>query len=291
MIWSGGSIFHSQAPFYTPRRFSFLASRMGVTPSGAIGVSLGPYKTVIAEKAVHENLRQLNFLSLRDKKSYDEACSINLPYRPVLAADLAMLLPKIVPNFKPSKSERQILGITVCHYERYAKKDIANEGHRETILLDTLVKMVQSGFKGVFRFFVFNSNQINGDQAVTMAFCDKLKDVGAKVELISYSINPINIWLKVAECTAVISTRLHGAIFAAAANVPCCIVEYHRKCSDFISDTAVAEKWKIGDVNCSSEMLSEKLQDLLMCSPINFYPRREHLIQLAEKNFTFLLEN
>jgi polysaccharide pyruvyl transferase WcaK-like protein len=290
VVWGGGSIFHSKVPLYTPRHFSFFTSKVGITPTGAIGVSLGPYKTWADQRAVHTYLSHLHFLTLRDKASYEEARSINLPYKPILAADLAMLLPKMVPDFKAANHDCNILGITVCHYERYVNKDKGNETRREKILLDALVNLVQNGYTGTFRFFIFNSNLINGDKVVTMEFYNKLKDRGARVELVSYSINPIAIWIKVAECTAMISTRLHGTIFAAAANVPCCLIEYHRKCTAFITDAGVADKWIIGDVSCTSKVLSEKLLELLTSSHINFYPLREYLIKMAERNFTFLYE-
>lgn len=287
VVWSGGSIFHSKVPFYTPRRLSFLASQSGITPTGAIGVSLGPYKTGADQKAVYGYLGHLQFLALRDIASYEEACSINLPYKPVLAADLAMLLPKIIPEFISVTPQSDILGITICHYETYTNKDRKNETRREKILYEALLHLVRQGFSGVFRFFVFNSNRINGDHDITMEFFNKLKIEGARVELVPYSTDPISIWMKVAECTAMISTRLHGAIFAAAANVPCCLIEYHRKCTDFIVDAGVDEKWKIGDADCSAKVLSHKLGELLTSSGISFYPKRQHLIEMSEKNFTF----
>ena len=287
VVWSGGSIFHSKVPFYTPRCFSFLTSKSGITPTGAIGVSLGPYKTEADQKAVYASLNHLQFLALRDITSYEEACSINLPYKPILAADLAMLLPKIIPDFKSVNSESEILGITICHYETYTNKDRKNETRREKILYEALLNLVQQGFSGVFRFFIFNSNRINGDQEVTMEFFNKLKIEGARVELVPYSTDPISIWMKVAECTAMISTRLHGAIFAAAADVPCCLIEYHRKCTDFIVDAGVDERWKIGDADCSAKVLSNKLFELLTSSEMCFYPKRQHLIEMSEKNFTF----
>lgn len=287
VVWSGGSIFHSKVPFFTSRHFSFFTSQSGITPTGAIGVSLGPYKTKRDQKAVYAYLSQLQFLALRDKASYEEACSINLPYKPIFAADLAMLLPKIIPDFKSVNPESKILGITICHYERYTNINRKNETRREKVLLDALLNLVQDGFSGVFRFFIFNSNRIKGDQDITMEFVNQLNAKGAKVDLVPYSTDPIAIWKKVAECTAMISTRLHGAIFAAAANVPCCLIEYHRKCTDFIVDAGVDEKWIIGDANCSAKFLSNELFGLLSCTTTNFYKRREHLIEMAERNFTF----
>jgi len=161
------------------------------------------------------------------------------------------------------------------------------EERREKLIIDTLVELCKKGFDGIFRLFVFNANSIYGDHNITIELYAKLKECGAIIEIIPYSANPISVWKEVANCTAMLSTRLHGAIFAAAAEVPCCLIEYHRKCTDFVMDIGVNEKWVIGDGDCSPQTLSDKLICLLTSVPNNFYSRREHLISMAEKNFTF----
>lgn len=288
VVWGGGSIFHSAAPRFTSKHFSMLASRLGTTPAGALGVSLGPYPSVEDEKTVRGYLSRLSFLTLRDQASYQEACSMNLPYQPVLAADLALLLPRMMPLPVRPDPEARVLGITICHYERFRGKSRENEARREKTLLDALLQMVQDGFTGTFRFFVFNAHPLKGDRKVTQEFVERLRGRGARVELVPYGPDPIAIWAQVAGCSAMISTRLHGAIYAAAANVPCCLIEYHRKCTDFISDAGVGNKWIIGDADCSSETLSDKLAELLSSAQAEFYSKRSNLIAMAEKNFTSL---
>ncbi len=285
IVMSGGSIFHSKRSFFDPGRLSYLVSKLRIKYVGAIGVSIGPYRSINDQKSVHTYLRRLRFLTLRDKTSYDEACSINLPYKPILAADLAMLLPIMIPKFKSFESDSKVLGISLCHYERYINKEIRNEKRRESVIIDSLLSLIRDGFNGVFRFFIFNSNATYGDQDITHEFLIKLKDKGSRVELVLYSINPVDIWIKVAECTAMVSIRLHGAIYAAAANIPCCLIEYHRKCNDFISDIGVDQKCIVGDACCSSNELADKLSNLLSRSQENFYPKRKKLIEMAELNF------
>ncbi|MEI7824383.1 MAG: polysaccharide pyruvyl transferase family protein [Chlorobiaceae bacterium] len=286
-IMSGGSIFCFKLSVHDPRRISLLASKFGIKPVGAIGVSIGPYESINDQKSVHKYLRELQFLALRDKASYDEPCSLNLPFKPIMAADLAMLLPEMVPESQYIHSENKVLGIIVCHYERYVNGNTKNEKRREDIILCGLLKLIEEGYDGVFRLFVFNSNAYNGDQGITLEFLSKLRNNGAKVELVHYSLTPVAIWKKVAECTAIISIRLHGAIFAAAGNIPCCLIEYHKKCSNFLSDIGVSEKWIIGDACCSSNDLAGKLSDLLKNQQVNYYPKRQQLIEMAKLNFTF----
>ncbi len=285
VVWSGGSIFHSRQPVYAPKHLSSLASRFGITPAGAIGVSLGPYRSLEHQRAVHRSLRDLRFLALRDKVSYEEALSIDLPYRPIFAADLAMLLPRVCPEVEMVNREEQTLGVVVCHYERYAGLDQANEARREKVLLEALLGLHKAGFEGNFRFFVFNGKKISGDKAVTLEFADRLTRAGAQVEIVPYFPDPIKIWKKVAQCTTMISVRLHGAIFAAAANVPICLIEYHPKCTNFLHDIGVQGHWSVGDSDLSSESLLETLRCLLDVHQGDFYLNRTELIDRAENNF------
>jgi polysaccharide pyruvyl transferase WcaK-like protein len=288
VVWSGGSIFHSRQPVYTPKYLSMIASRLGVTAAGAIGVSLGPYRTNEHQRGVHDSLRDLRFLSLRDQASYEEALSIELPYQPVLAADLALLLPKMCPDYASAQRGDKILGVTVCHYERYANCDQENESRREGVLLESLVGLSKAGFDGVFRLFVFNGNKLYGDEALTVKFAEHLKNAGARVEVIKYGPDPMKIWKDITQCSAMVSTRLHGAIFAAAANVPCVLIEYHRKCTDFLRDIGVDGDWQVGDAECSGQSLATKLMALLERRTEEFYPNREILVCLAENNFRFV---
>jgi len=291
VVWSGGSIFHSKENFGSPRTISLLASRAKITPSGAIGVSLGPYKSVKDEKYVHSSLSSLRFLALRDNSSYEEALSLNLPYRPIEAADLAMLLPMVSKHRNPKKRKEKILGVTVCHYERYAGKDVTKEKKRETVLLESLKRLICQGFEVKIRFFVFNGHPHYGDNQITHAFVEKLKTYGAEAEVVQYYPDPLRVWEKVAECSAFVSVRLHGSIYAAAAGVPCISVEYHKKCGDFRRDIGVPGRFSVGDLDCEPLDLTSRLIDLFDVELPAFYPKRDKLIGMAENNFKVALSS
>lgn len=71
---------------------------------GGIGVSVGPFKSVEDEQAIKNYLKSIDFLALRDQTSFDYLSSLDLPYEPVNAFDLAALLPEIY-NFKKKNNE------------------------------------------------------------------------------------------------------------------------------------------------------------------------------------------
>lgn len=257
---------------------------------GAIGVSLGPYKTINDEKYVASTLKRFSFLALRDSRSWLEAKSLDLPYNPILASDLAWLLPKAVQNDKRNCSEKPILGVSICHFEQYRGKQINNEARRENIVLASLKKLIDHGFKGTIRFFVFNGNQHLGDKQLTKFFVDALECTEISIEIIDYLPSPFLFWKVISECTAVISIRLHGYIYSAAANVPSILVEYHKKCTDILDDLEIRDEWRVGDVECTVNELVDKIEQLLLMNYENFYPNRIELIDRSSLNFTGIIE-
>ena len=72
---------------------------------GAIGVSVGPFRSVKDEKETVRYLKEINFLTLRDRRSYDYATSLDLPYKPIEAFDLAALLPEVYHDIDIIKKE------------------------------------------------------------------------------------------------------------------------------------------------------------------------------------------
>jgi polysaccharide pyruvyl transferase WcaK-like protein len=262
-----------------------MASKLGITRVGAIGVSLGPYKTLEDEKFVHKSLKSLEFLALRDNESYQEARSLQLPYKPIQASDLAMLLPKMKSESDFPVPTNPIIGISLCHYERFTNIPVKKEQERENNLLQGLKIFLNDKFRGTIRFLIFNDHGHYGDMEITQYFMNCLKSTNHKIEFFGYSNDPIFMWKKVAECSAFVSTRLHGCIFASAAKVPCISIEYHKKCSNFLDDINIEKKWRIGDMECSPKEFAVNLENLLLCDRKLFYPKRSHLMSLAEQNF------
>ena len=252
-ISAGGSTFHSELKSTDLRTYAKLKKRLFKNSiAGAIGISLGPYSNAKAEESTIAYLKKLNFLSLRDKYSYDLACSYNLPYKPVEAFDLAALLPSIysdIPNRAALEvtNEEKIIGISICNYERYLNGDLEKEKRRNKYFLEVLIPFVKE--KNIkFRFFVFNGNPQYGDLEVTTNLIHQMQMDGLNnFEVIPYLNNVELTWNKIKECDLIISTRLHASIFACFADVPFFLIEYHRKCSDFLNDVGHQSAYRLLD--------------------------------------------
>jgi|SRR5690554_250325 len=251
---------------------------------GAIGVSIGPFTSSKDEKGVIEYLKKLKFLALRDTQSYQYAKSLSLDYNPINAFDLAALLPMCYQDIDSPihTTSSKTIGVSVCNYERYYKGDVINEKRRNDFVKDTLA-LLSKNKNLKFKFLVFNGNEQIGDYKLTSEIASKLPK--EQYEIIPYMHNTIQVWQEIKSCDFIFSTRLHASVFACYANVPFMLIEYHRKCSDFLEDIGYNSKFRVFDgervpqevVNDIEYFLNEKFP-----KPSNI----QETIERAKLNFT-----
>jgi polysaccharide pyruvyl transferase WcaK-like protein len=285
-ISAGGSTFHSELKLHYPEMIALKNNQTSKSKIklGAIGISLGPFKNIKAEKNITNYVKNLDFLTVRDKMSYDIANSMQLPYKPIESFDLAALLPEIY-HYQNVKTNNKTIGISVCNYERYVNGDLKNEARRNEKLIQ-LIKQLNAFEKLNFKFFIINGNPVNGDRELTLRVIHScnLKD---NYEIIDYSRRTQTLWESIAACNVMISTRLHGAIFACFAKTPFILIEYHRKCSDFLNDISYDGEMRIGDAHFDTQKLSSKILDIVNEPALYNSPGKADLmIEKARLNFT-----
>lgn len=288
VIFAGGSVFHKEVAILSYTGLIKQSKRLRLTKLGGIGVSLGPYRTKNAYNTIKAFLSTFSFLVLRDHRSYEEACSMDLPYKPVEGFDLAALLPDL---YGPAKCVEKIndatnpvLGVSVCHYERYVRGEISSEKRREEQIIETL-KMVSKSLRLTIRFLVFNGHTKYGDRELTERIAGTLADY-ADIEIVPYSQDPVTMWHRIGECDAVLATRLHAGIYACFAEVPFLIVEYHRKCVDFLHDIHYPSHWRIGDMEVSVNEVGSILISVLTKQTRPTLLDLDMFRAMARRNFT-----
>jgi polysaccharide pyruvyl transferase WcaK-like protein len=287
---AGGSTFHSslkKTDLRTYAKFKKTAGFKGKT--GAIGISLGPFVTSKAEQNTIEYLKTLDFLALRDNKSYEQALSYDLPYQPVKAFDLAALLPEIY-NFDHSKKELSnefpIIGISVCNYESYINGDLKKELARNQFV-ENLIQQLKKYNNIKFRFFVFNGSPVMGDEKLTNEMIRNLnKDGKLNFEIVPYQVKVQDTFDKIAECNLVISTRLHASIFACYSNTPFFLLEYHRKCTDFLDDVGQAQTYRLSDGNAEAASIVAEIEKIIFNDKVLSPLYVRETIERARLNFT-----
>ncbi|PWH86972.1 polysaccharide pyruvyl transferase family protein [Brumimicrobium oceani] len=254
---------------------------------GGIGVSIGPFKTIEDEKHVEDYLKNIDFLAVRDKASFDYVSSLSLPYKPVNAFDLAALLPNIY-NFSPEfklKNKVKTIGVSVCPHESIqGDLNIKNEIKRNN-KTNELLKSIDETQPVHFKFYIINGHHKIGDYQLTL---ETIKKVNPKsYEIIEYSKDTQNIWKSISNCDFMISTRLHAAVFACFSNTPFMLNEYHRKCTDFLFNIGYNEDYRLYDSEYDTKDKTNKILEIINDQAAYVVPSRiSEMKEQALLNFT-----
>lgn len=288
-VYAGGSTIHGEI---SSNNIRFKAVQKKISGKklkfGAIGVSIGPFKSIKDENAVKSYLRQMDFLAVRDQASFDFVSSLDgLPYKPVNAFDLAALLPEIYQfdGRKPLSIRQKVIGISVCQYESLqSNMDIEKEKKRNAMLIK-LINKIDEKEDIHFKFFVINGNDKIGDLKLTKEIIARSKP--SSYEIYSYNKETKQTWLSIAECDFVISTRLHAAIFACFANTPFMLNEYHRKCGDFLDNIGYNDKLRLYNSDYDIDKIANYVCEII--NDANKYIMPTKIIKMKEQamlNFT-----
>lgn len=287
LISAGGSTIHGELETNNIKRLAVESKKKGSKIMvGGIGVSIGPFKTLIDEKSTIEYLKNIDFLAVRDKTSFDFASSLNLPYETVDAFDLAALLPEIYGiKMQNNLSSKKVIGISVCPYESISNTaNIENEKKRNATVVE-LLKILNREENIHFKFFIINGHAKVGDQKLTKETIEKVSP--DSYEVIPYTRKTQSIWDEIASCDFVISTRLHAAIFACFSNTPFMLNEYHRKCGDFLENIGYEESLRMFDSEYQPKTTAKDIIEILNDKSKYVYPKRiDEMRNLAELNFT-----
>lgn len=291
-ISAGGSTFVNNK-WHQLKRVALCAKKT-VNPSlknGAMGVSIGPFKSSQDEKAVQSYLKQLDFLALRDNRSFEYVNALDLPYTPKKAFDLAALLPYVYQDCSTTSEGSQtkkIIGVSVCPYESISDKNhIANETRRNDQVVALLKKLSKDSNQILFRFFIMNGHPVFGDLQLT-------QDIIRKSGILHYEIIPYqavvrDLWNLIGQCHFMIATRLHAGILAAYNQVPFILNEYHQKCTDFLSDVGQSKALIVHDAHYLDFGISDHILEILDHKENAQMPEHIQKTQaLALENFTIL---
>jgi polysaccharide pyruvyl transferase WcaK-like protein len=247
MLWSdvilhaGGSTFTSGRTLR--KRIERFAVEHGLCKFAAMGISVGPFDDDDGEADTERLLRRFVFLAVRDKFSLTLVEGWKMPHPPVLGRDLAGVLPLLLPASPPGADK--VLGVSMCHVERYRAGDTGLEARRNAALFEGIAEFAQrTGTK--VRVFCLSCHPVSGDETISSELERHLQARGVAVEIVSTHDNMLGCWHGLAACQAVLSIRLHGAITAYLCGVPFALVEYQRKCTDFVTDIGQPAALRLG---------------------------------------------
>lgn len=237
-VYCGGSLF-SEGPVGARRITDRLAGRK----LSAIGVSIGPFATTKAEKSVRSSLQKMEFLALRDRRSYELAKSYLLPAKLALAADLAGLACRYLGELKKTdlcnlnpRPEKVRIGLSLCNYGPQAQVE-------QLKFCDAFVSAVRRiAVNRAVEIIIIdvNAHRVMGDASLSAAAVRSLESEKMNVTLISHGNSGVaQTFSSIASLDCYVSARLHGAIAAYVSGVPTIIHQHHVKLLDFANDVGL----------------------------------------------------
>lgn len=237
IIYFGGSVFHSRSKRKLELKQIYGKYKIFNSKLGTIGTSIGPFKETLDYEYINNYLRKFKFISLRDYMSVQYAKEMQLE-NIGFSFDIAILIEDIYPELFQQKKELNTkslrIGVSLCHYERYVNGDLEKEKKREDAVFDYLNLIIKenNNVEEVI-FFEFNGNKGNGDTEIINDFDSKFNSK-IRTRIIKYTRNTVDMCKEMKKCDLILGMRLHSGILSYGMGIPFILVEYHKKCTDFL---------------------------------------------------------
>ncbi|GLS24792.1 polysaccharide pyruvyl transferase CsaB [Marinibactrum halimedae] len=248
IIFGGGSVLHSASDIHQKIHMMKLSATKF---SLALGVGLGPFKNVAAEKACVKFLNECRFVGVRDKTSLEIAQAIAPTANVHKTFDLApMLLCR--EDFELFDVPRKGIAFNLCWSQVDDVNDSSNK-KKITEVVEVINRLHLESNEPVYLLDI-NGHPIMGDHHLHKAITKRLPH-GVVERHIEYDSNPLRLLQRLASFKAVVSMRLHGAILSFMANTPVISLNYHSKCREWCRSIGMSEEQQLSSENFSSEEL------------------------------------
>jgi polysaccharide pyruvyl transferase WcaK-like protein len=207
-----------------------------------ISIGVGPLSTTWGRFLSKQIYRLANFISVRDKLSYDILEGMGLKNKVTLSFDLAALLQPLSTddNSLVKRRNRNILGISILpFFEMYH-----SDKEKDLLFVHEIAKGLNQWLKrdsqSMIYLFVFKDKLKYNDVLFTEMLQKQLES-SERVKLIPYNPDPVLILSQVAQCDAFIGMRYHSCVFAYLTNIPLLIINYFQKCQALAEDAGLAK--------------------------------------------------
>lgn len=251
IIYYGGSLFSGGISGLKDLKYYLNKFSVFYPKLGTIGTSIGPFKNNYDLMATNELLNKFKFISVRDYSSIEYAKDMGLEKTSNFCFDNAILIKDVYPKLSnPVKlnNEKIRIAVSLCHYESYSGVGIENEIQRENSVLRLLEEIIKDNKIEEIVFIVFNGNSNTGDLDITTKFNEILKGK-IKTRVINYSSDTEKMVTEINNCDIMIGIRLHSGILAYALNIPFILVEYHKKCTEFLNTINHNHRFIVNDID------------------------------------------
>lgn len=283
-VFGGGSYF--QDARHTDRMRTVI-DKLSTGKCAAVGVSIGPFKTIRDEKACSKFLSSLQFVGVRDKASFERIKDIAPDVRAELTFDLAPLLLNLTKQEMKSKVGRKGLGIALCNYERFSGGDTSREEERVNVVARTIRKCAQEGTVREIVLIDFNGHPTMGDYEVHNTLAGLIKDC-VRVEHVRYTNNPLKVLDTISKLDGILAMRLHAAVFGFCTETPVLNLAYHEKCKEWAEMIGHPSSLLLSTEHLEDDLLIQHIGRLF--SEENKYPilSKQEALKSSQKNWDWI---
>lgn len=255
VIFGGGSVLHTESDIQFKRHLIALAGR---EQSRCVGVGLGPFTSVGAEKACSKFLSECGFVGVRDKESYEIGKALSPDANIHLTFDLAPIMLCHEKN-KLVEIERSGIMFNFCQQAIDAYGNTNNKIE---------LSRIQSAVAAIERTWLetrepiylidFNANSSFGDFQVHRKIIEQLSDA-VPVTHIQYDPNPLRVLQRIAGFKASVCMRLHASIMSFMAKTPSISINYHTKCRSWCEQIGMPEEYQLDALDVCSDSIANIL--------------------------------
>ena len=264
IIIGGGSIFHtarSNQIYNNILSFRKLFFRKVKVIS--LGVSVGPFNTKSAEKEFLKILDRIDYISLRDARSFEYCKSKSNNTTIEYLKDLALFLPNYCKDLKSTNVKQQIC---IILRQGFITPSVTN-------LIVDVVNYIHTSYPEIKIIFASACELKDEKENDSLAIKDLIKnfnkDIVSGIEIFKYNEDPIMFYKLLGESIFSISMRLHGCIISYAMERPFISISYHQKCLDFIRDRKIPENFNY-NLNSNQNNIKGEIDYLLSGNSFNF---------------------
>ncbi|MCF2950420.1 polysaccharide pyruvyl transferase family protein [Paraglaciecola aquimarina] len=255
VIFGGGSVLHSEKDIQFKRHLIRLA---GKKASRCVGVGIGPFNSVAAEKACAKFLNECGFIGIRDPESFAIAQDLAPNSNIKLTFDLAPLL--LCNEERKVKSiERKGIMFNFCQLAIDAFGNVHEQ--QEQSRLDMAVQTIEQTWLQTGEPIVlldFNGHSQFGDFHIHKKIMARVSNK-VSITHIPYDPNPFKVLQRIAGFKASVSMRLHSAILSYLVNTPALSINYHKKCSSWCEQVGVPSEYQFDAQNIQPETLAQQI--------------------------------
>lgn len=256
IIFGGGSVFHSETDINLKRQLMSLAN---AKKSLAVGVGLGPFNSVAAEKSCAKFLNECGYVGVRDNASLAIAQSIAPHANVHKTFDLAPLLLLGSNKYKPHNNVRKGIALILCSVaiDAMGKTNNVEEEQRAEQFAQLITKLYEKTGEPI-TLIEFNGHCLLGDWKINNNIVSRLSSK-TPVTIKKYDPNPIALLENLSAYKAILSMRLHGSILGYLANTPVLSVNYHSKCKGWCDEIGLPEDYQTDLANLDIEKVISQI--------------------------------